>query len=100
MKSYSGTSPSIIAFSGDATYVVTGLTWQWGAKVAIGTGTSIIEGCVPSCASGSQTKVTDTIDLASPVNGQFTTFTTTRDGTTQSGPVSEIQYAAQRAKRK
>lgn len=93
VKSYSGTRPSIIGFSGDATYIVTGLTWNWGATEATGTGTSIIEGCNPNCATGSQTKVTDTIVLSNVQGGQFTAFTSTRDGTTSSGPVSEIMYA-------
>jgi serine/threonine protein kinase len=80
--SYTGMNPTEIAFSGDATNVVTGLTWTWTATGATGTGTSDIDNCVPSCAAASPNPVTATITLSVPVNGHFTQMTETRNGTT------------------
>jgi serine/threonine protein kinase len=80
--SYTGTDPTQIAFSGDATNVVTGLTWTWTATEATGTGTSDIDSCIPSCAAASPNPVTATITLSDPVDGHFTQMTETRDGTT------------------
>ena len=80
--SYTGTDPTDIAFSGDATNVVTGLTWTWTATGATGTGTSDIDSCVPSCAAASPNPVTATITLSNPVNGHFTQMTETRNGST------------------
>jgi serine/threonine protein kinase len=80
--SYTGTDPTEIAFSGDATNVVTGLTWTWTATEATGTGTSDIDSCIPSCAAASPNPVTATITLSDPVDGHFTQMTETRDGTT------------------
>jgi eukaryotic-like serine/threonine-protein kinase len=83
--SYSGIDPTEIAYSGDATNVVTGITWSsWTATGAAGTGTSDIDSCVPSCAAASPDDVTATITLSDPVNGRFTQMTETRDGTTTS----------------
>jgi serine/threonine protein kinase len=80
--SYTGTDPTEIAFSGDATNVVTGLTWTWTATGATGTGTSDIDSCVPSCAAASPNPVTATIMLSAPVDGHFTQMTETRNGST------------------
>ena len=80
--SYTGMDPAEIAFSGDATNVVTGLTWTWTATEATGTGTSDIDSCVPSCAAASPNPVTATITLSNPVNGHFTQMTETRNGST------------------
>jgi serine/threonine protein kinase len=81
--SYSGTRPTEIAYSGDATNVVTGLHWSsWTGASATGTGTSDIDNCVPSCAAASPNNVTTTITLSAPVNGQFTQMTETRNGST------------------
>jgi serine/threonine protein kinase len=80
--SYTGMDPTEIAFSGDATNVVTGLTWTWTATGATGTGTSDIDSCVPSCAAASPNPVTATITLSDPVNGHFTQMTETRNGST------------------
>ena len=81
--SYSGTRPSEIAYSGDATNVVTGLSWSsWSATGATGTGTSDIDNCVPSCAAASPNNVSTTITLSAPVNGKFTKMTETRNGST------------------
>jgi len=83
--SYSGMRPSEIAYSGDATNVVTGLSWSsWTATSATGTGTSDIDSCVPSCAAASPNNVSTTITLSAPVNGQFTKMTETRNGSTTS----------------
>jgi pimeloyl-ACP methyl ester carboxylesterase len=94
---YSGTQPSLVTFSGDATFVVQNITWTWGADSATGHGTSIIEGCVPDCAGGSQTPSTATITLSSPQNGQFTQVSVHRDGDNadSSGSTSIIQGAQQ-----
>jgi eukaryotic-like serine/threonine-protein kinase len=83
--SYSGIQPTEIAYSGDATNVVTAITWSsWTATGATGTGTSDIDNCVPSCAAASPNNVTATITLSDPVNGRFTQMTETRNGTTTS----------------
>ena len=81
--SYSGMRPTEIAYSGDGTNVVTGLTWSsWTATGATGTGTSDIDSCVPSCAAASPDNVSTTITLSDPVSGQFTQMTETRNGST------------------
>lgn len=81
--SYSGTRPSEIAYSGDSTNVVTGLSWSsWTATSATGAGTSDIDNCVPSCAAASPNNVATTIKLSAPVNGKFTKMTETRNGST------------------
>jgi len=80
--SYTGMDPTEIAFSGDSTNVVTGLTWTWTATAATGTGTSDIDSCVPSCAAASPNPVTATITLSDPVDGHFTQMTETRNGST------------------
>jgi hypothetical protein len=75
--------PTEIAYSGDATNVVTGISWSsWTATGATGTGTSDIDTCVPSCAAASPDNVTTTITLSDPVNGRFTQMTETRNGST------------------
>jgi serine/threonine protein kinase len=81
--SYSGMRPTEIAYSGDGTNVVTGLSWgSWTATGATGTGTSDIDSCVPSCAAASPNNVPTTVTLSNPVNGKFTQMTETRNGTT------------------
>ena len=80
--SYTGMDPTEIAFSGDSTNVVTGLTWTWTATGATGTGTSDIDSCVPSCAAASPNPVTATITLSDPVDGHFTQMTEARNGST------------------
>jgi len=81
--SYSGMKPAEIAYSGDSTNVVTGMTWSsWTATSATGTGTSDIDSCVPSCAAASPNPVTTTVTLSDPVNGHFTQMSETRNGTT------------------
>jgi serine/threonine protein kinase len=83
--SYTGMQPTEIAYSGDSTNVVTGITWaSWTATGATGTGTSDIDSCVPSCAAASPNPVTTTITLANPVGGHFTQMTETRNGSATS----------------
>ena len=83
--SYSGMKPAEIAYSGDSTNVVTGMTWSsWTATGATGTGTSDIDSCVPSCAAASPNPVTTTVTLSDPVGGHFTQMSETRNGTTTS----------------
>jgi hypothetical protein len=83
--SYSGVRPTEIGYSGDATNVVTGITWSsWTATGATGTGTSDLDSCNPSCAAAPLDDVTATVTLSDPVNGRFTQMTETRKGVTMS----------------
>jgi hypothetical protein len=96
VRGYSGTEPGEIGFSGDAGYIITNINWSsWGSTEADGTGTSDIQGCVPACATGSETPYTDTIALSDPQGGQFTQVSSTRDGTVAAGSTSLILGAEQ-----
>ena len=96
VQNFSGTNPGQIDLSGDASYIITGITWSsWGPDTATGTGTSNIQGCVPNCAQGSETPVTTTITLSNVQGGQFTQFSVTRNGDTTNGAASEIMGAEQ-----
>jgi hypothetical protein len=78
---FDGIEPAAIYFSGDATNVVTSISWSsWTATQASGTGTWIDEGCVPDCATGSQTPYQATIELSNPEGGIFTTLLETTSG--------------------
>jgi len=82
--SYRGRRPRTIGLSGDGGNIVTGLRWsEWAATRATGKGTSDIQGCVPNCASGTETPVTTSIKLSRPVHGYFTKLTERRDGQTE-----------------
>ncbi|HTX26673.1 MAG TPA: serine/threonine-protein kinase [Streptosporangiaceae bacterium] len=81
---YHGVKPKEIDFSADAGNVVTGITWSsWTATTAIGSGTSDIDSCVPSCAAAPTDLVATTLMLSDPVNGRFTVIREMRDSTTQ-----------------
>jgi hypothetical protein len=83
--SYRGRRPSTIDISGDAGNIVTGLHWtKWTASYARGHGTSNIQGCVPDCASGSETPVATSITLKNPSSrGYFTKLVEHRNGQTE-----------------
>jgi serine/threonine protein kinase len=80
---YTGMKPTEIAYSGDATNVVTKITWSsWTASGASGQGTSDIDSCNPNCAQAPPSLVPTTVTLSAPVNGRFTKMTETRNGFT------------------
>jgi serine/threonine protein kinase len=80
---YTGMKPAEIAYSGDATNVVTKITWSsWTATGASGQGTSDIDSCNPNCAQAPPSLVPTTVTLSAPVNGRFTKMTETRNGST------------------
>ena len=79
--SYTGMKPTEIAYSGDATNVVTKITWSsWTSTGASGQGTSDIDSCNPNCAQAPPSLVPTTVTLSAPVNGRFTKMTETRNG--------------------
>ena len=81
--SYTGMKPTEIGYSGDATNVVTTITWSsWTAAGATGQGTSDIDSCNPNCAQAPPSLVPTTVTLSAPVNGKFTKMTETRNGFT------------------
>jgi serine/threonine protein kinase len=81
--SYTGMKPTEIAYSGDATNVVTKITWSsWTTTGASGQGTSDIDSCNPNCAQAPPSLVPTTVTLSAPVNGRFTKMTETRNGFT------------------
>ena len=80
---YTGMKPTEIAYSGDATNVVTKIAWSsWTASGASGQGTSDIDSCNPNCAQAPPSLVPTTITLSAPVNGKFTKMTETRNDST------------------
>ena len=80
---YTGMKPTEIAYSGDATNVVTKITWSsWTATGASGQGTSDIDSCDPNCAQAPPSLVPTAVTLSAPVNGRFTKMTETRNGFT------------------
>src|SRR5689334_13001551 len=81
--SYTGMKPTEIAYSGDATNVVTKIAWSsWTTTGASGQGTSDIDSCNPNCAQAPPSLVPTTVTLSAPVNGRFTKMTETRNGFT------------------
>lgn len=75
--------PADIYLSGDSGNIITGLTWAaWDAKGATGNGTVTIQGCVPDCASGTQTPTPVKVYLNDPVNGAFSLLTEEVQGQT------------------
>jgi Protein kinase domain len=80
---YTGMKPTEIAYSGDATNVVTKITWSsWTSTGASGQGTSDIDSCNPNCAQAPPSLVPTTVTMSAPVNGRFTKMTETRNGST------------------
>ena len=80
---YTGMKPTEIAYSGDATNVVTKIGWSsWTSTLASGQGTSDIDSCNPNCAQAPPSLVPTTVTLSAPVNGRFTKMTETRNGFT------------------
>ncbi len=79
--SWTGTEPTIIYFSGDATNDVSGLTWSyWNNQSAEGHGSWGYDNCAPNCAQGSVTRYPTTVTLSDAVSGQFTHVTETQSG--------------------
>jgi len=82
--SYHGIKPKDIDFSADAGNIVTGITWSsWTATKAIGSGTSDIDTCIPSCAAAPTDLVATMLVLSQPVDGHFTVISEVRNKTTQ-----------------
>lgn len=78
---YEGLRPRTIAFSGDAGDIVESLRWSsWTGSHATGTGKSVIQGCVPGCATGAEILVPTLITLQDPLDGAFTKIIERRDG--------------------
>jgi hypothetical protein len=77
---YSGVKPKVVAFSGDSGNIVTKLKWRWTNTVAVGHGTSDIQGCVPNCATGSETPVAATVTFSRLRHGRFTKVVELRHG--------------------
>ncbi len=79
---YHGIKPVDIFFSGDGGNIVTKLKWlSWTSRGASGTGTSVIQNCVPDCASGKQTPYKTAITLSDVSKGHFTKVIEKRDHT-------------------
>jgi hypothetical protein len=70
--------PSTMEMGGAHDQTITGITWSnWGSTSAQGVGSETTSNCIPDCADGSP--VTDQVSftLTQPVNGVFTSMTTT-----------------------
>ncbi|MGO9957002.1 MAG: serine protease [Solirubrobacteraceae bacterium] len=81
MGNWTVVEPTTVAFSADAGNVVAGISWSsWTTTSAVGNGTSVIQNCVPNCATGSNTPVPATLTLSNPQDGRFTQITETRNG--------------------
>src|ERR1700722_19243633 len=80
---YSGIRPRGIFFSGDSGNIVLKIKWtRWTRTTAVGHGTSDIQGCVPSCAQGTETPVAASVTLSQPRHGHFTKVVEVRAGHT------------------
>ena len=54
--------------SGDSTVSLSGMTWSsWTAEAAVGTGTEILNGCLPNCAEGTLYQVPVVATFSHPV---------------------------------
>jgi hypothetical protein len=79
--SYSGIKPREVFFSGDGGNVATKIKWiRWTQAIAVGRGTSNIQGCVPNCAQGSEAPVATSVTFSRPRAGHFTKVVEVRDG--------------------
>lgn len=79
--SYRGRRPRDIYFSGDSGNIVVTLRWSsWTSSHATGAGRSLMQGCVPDCATGAEIMVPTTVTLRDPVDGYFTRIIERRDG--------------------
>jgi hypothetical protein len=78
---WTGRRPVDIYISGDGGNIITRIHWRaWKHSYAYGVGTSNIQGCVPDCASGSETPVRTTITLSHPASGHWTKLVEIRRG--------------------
>jgi hypothetical protein len=78
---YTGRYPGAIYLSGDAGNIVKELKWSsWTPTEAVGYGTSNKQGCVPDCASGTETPEATVITLSDPKDGHFTLLVEQRGG--------------------
>ena len=80
-RSYSGETtfdarePASIDVSPDSTEIVDHLTWStWGPTTATATGTLLVNGCQPNCASGTFHPSPATLTLGGVSDGHFTTL--------------------------
>lgn len=64
LGTWTGVKPRIIYFSGDAGNIFRATSWSgWGTSQATANGTVDIQGCVPNCASGTETPTPATVIL-------------------------------------
>lgn len=78
---WNGVKPAEIDFSADSSNIVTAIHWSsWTLAHAVGKGKSIIESCVPDCASGAVKVVRATVALSRPIGGHFTRVDEVRAG--------------------
>jgi hypothetical protein len=70
---------------GDRDITVTGITWtNWGTSSAQGSGSATTTNCTPNCAQGSPITEQWSLSLSQPVNGVFTSMSTTEASPGQS----------------
>ena len=70
--SYRGQRPRNIYFSGDAGNIVDNLRWStWTSSHAAASGWSLIQGCVPDCATGAEIQVPNVDHAARPSRRLF-----------------------------
>jgi hypothetical protein len=61
---------------------ITGINWSnWDSSSAHGVGSETTNTCVPNCAQGSPITIQVSLTLSQPVNGVFTSLTTTNSPT-------------------
>ena len=78
---WTGVEPTTIQFSADSGNIVSNIKWTaWTDQHATGTGTWGYDDCQPSCAGGTVTDYSATIDMSAPSHGQFTSLTEAQSG--------------------